>query len=124
MIGHTKAQQFWFYMCDDGIPTLQYELLCTMQGFSPPAGLLVWCINKVNNTMLPNGKPKPCKPIPMKNVEDIMKGMSHFIRYWDIYGKQIILVIIVPPNENWIGYWTHFCVALTDLYQDSPFTLT
>lgn len=87
LIRHKRVQQFWFYMCDDGIPTLQYELLCTMQGFSPPAGLLVWCINKVNNTMLPNGKPKPCKPIPMKNVQDIMKGMSRFIQYWDIYGN-------------------------------------
>jgi hypothetical protein len=30
LIGHTKVQQFWFYMHDDSILVLQYELLCTL----------------------------------------------------------------------------------------------
>lgn len=24
LIGHTKTQQFWFYMHDDGVPAMQY----------------------------------------------------------------------------------------------------
>jgi hypothetical protein len=31
LIGHTKAQQFRFYMRDDGVPAMQYKLLCTTQ---------------------------------------------------------------------------------------------
>lgn len=30
LIGHTKVQQFWFYMHDDFILVIQYELLCTL----------------------------------------------------------------------------------------------
>ena len=33
--------------------------------------------------ILLDGEPKPCKPIPMKNVEDIIKGIEGFIQYWD-----------------------------------------
>ena len=31
LIGHTKAQQFRFYMRDDGVPAIQYNLLCMTQ---------------------------------------------------------------------------------------------
>jgi hypothetical protein len=31
--------------------------------------------------MLPDGEPKPCEPISMKNVEDIIKGISCFKQY-------------------------------------------
>ena len=31
LIRHTKAQQFWFYMQGDGVPAMQYKLLCTTQ---------------------------------------------------------------------------------------------
>jgi hypothetical protein len=33
--------------------------------------------------MLPDGEPRPCKPTPMKNLEDIVKGISCFIQYWE-----------------------------------------
>ena len=29
LVGHTKAQQFRIYMRDDGIPAMQFKLLCT-----------------------------------------------------------------------------------------------
>ena len=45
LIGHTKAQQFRFYMRDDGVPTMLYKLLCTTQHWSPPEGLLVWRVD-------------------------------------------------------------------------------
>ena len=76
MIGHTKAQQFRFYMRDNGVPAMQYKLLCTTQDWSPLEGLLVWRVNAEGKTMLPDGEPRPCKPIPMKNLEDILKGIS------------------------------------------------
>ena len=33
--------------------------------------------------MLPNEEPKPCKPITMKNLEDIVKDISDFIQYYE-----------------------------------------
>ena len=29
LVGHTKAQQFRFYIRDDGLPAMQFKLLCT-----------------------------------------------------------------------------------------------
>ena len=74
LIRHAKAQ-FRFYMRDDGVPAMQYKLLCTTQDWSPPEGLLVWSVDGKERAMLPDGEPKPCKPIPMKNLEDIIKGI-------------------------------------------------
>ena len=42
LMKHMKAQQFRFYMHDDGVPAMQYKLLYTTQDWSPPEGLLVW----------------------------------------------------------------------------------
>jgi hypothetical protein len=41
LIKHTKAQQFQFYMRDDGVFAMQYKLLCMTQYWSPPEGFLV-----------------------------------------------------------------------------------
>ena len=30
---HMKAQQFQFYMRDDGVPAMQYKSLCTTQNW-------------------------------------------------------------------------------------------
>ena len=46
------------------------------QDWSQLEGLLVWRVNKEGKTVLPNGQPKPCKPIPMKNVDDIIKSIK------------------------------------------------
>lgn len=29
LVGHTKAQQFCIYMCDDWISAMQFKVLCT-----------------------------------------------------------------------------------------------
>jgi hypothetical protein len=41
LVGHTKAQQFRFYMRDDGLPAMQFKLLCTSPNWAPDAGILV-----------------------------------------------------------------------------------
>ena len=79
LIKHTKAQQFRFYMRSDGVPAMQYNLLCTTQDWSPPECLFMWRVDADGKTMLPDREPRPCKPIPMKNFKDIVKGLSSFI---------------------------------------------
>jgi len=39
----------------------------------------VWRVDVEGKTILPNGEPKPCKLILMKNVENIIKGISCLI---------------------------------------------
>ena len=69
-----KAQQFWLYICDDSISAMQYKLLCTTQDKSPWEDHFVWSSDEEGKMILPDWEPKPCKPLPMKNVEDIIKG--------------------------------------------------
>jgi hypothetical protein len=123
LIGHTKAQQFRFYMRDDGVPAMQYKLLCTTQDWSPPEGLLVWCVDADGKTMLPDGEPRPCKPIAMKNLEDILKGISGFIQYWESLKIADVGGSCWHRYGSWIHYWTRVRAALADLHQDSPHTL-
>jgi hypothetical protein len=47
-----------------------------MQDWSPPEGLFDWHVDEKDKVVLPYREPKPCKPIPMKNVEDIIKGIE------------------------------------------------
>ena len=70
--------------------------------------------------MLPDGEPRPWKPIPMKNLEDILKGIIPcFIQYWEI------LKIADVSGSCWHRYksWIRIRVALIDLHQNSPLTL-
>ena len=75
LIGHTKAQQFWFYMREDGVPAIGYKLLCTTQDWNPHEGLLVWHVDAEGKTMLLDGEPRLCKPIHIKNLKDIVESI-------------------------------------------------
>ena len=41
----------------------------------------MWRVDEEGKTMLPDGEPAPYKPIPMKDVEYIVKGISCFTQY-------------------------------------------
>ena len=79
LVGYTKTQQFWFHMRNDGAPTMQFKLLCTL---GPDDGILVWRQDKDEKCLLPDGDPKPCKPDPIRNKLEIIKDISGFIDYW------------------------------------------
>jgi hypothetical protein len=73
--------------------------------------------------MLLDGEPKPCKPIAMKNLEDILKGISSFIQYWENLKVADVGGSCWHRYGSWIHYWTRVRAALADLYQDNPYTL-
>jgi hypothetical protein len=70
-------------MSDDDISTMQYKLVYMTQDWSPLIGDSFWRVDKEGKAMLANGELKPCKPIPMKNVEDVIKSILGFLQYWD-----------------------------------------
>ena len=82
LVGHTKTQQFGFYMEDDGVTAMQFKLLCTSPIWGPKDSILVWRQGNDGKCMLPDGDPKSRKPDPMKNRSEIIKGISGFIEYW------------------------------------------
>jgi hypothetical protein len=110
-------------MRDDGVSAMQYKLLCTSQVWSPPEGLLVWRVDANGKTMLPYGEPRPCKPIAMKSLEDILKGISNFIQYWESLKIADVGRSCWYRYGGWIHYWTRVHAALVDLHQDSLHTL-
>jgi hypothetical protein len=73
--------------------------------------------------MLPDGESRPCKPIAMKNLEDILKGIYGFIQYWESLKVVDVGGSCWHRYRSWIHYWTRVCVALADLHQDSSDTL-
>lgn len=73
--------------------------------------------------MLSHGKPKPCKPTPIKNVQDIIKGISTFIQYWECMWVVDVGGSFRHPYGTWIGYWIHIRSTLMDLHQISSLTL-
>ena len=46
----------------------------------PTKGVFFWCVDKEGNAMLADRELKPPKPIPVKNVEDIIKSILGFIQ--------------------------------------------
>jgi hypothetical protein len=69
--------------------------------------------------ILPDRESRPCKPILIKNLEDIVKGILSFIPYW----KSLNIADVGGPcwhrYNSWIQYWTCVHDALADLHQDS-----
>ena len=46
LIGHTKAQQFKFYVRDNDWHVMQYKMLSTHEEWLPKDGILMWKSNK------------------------------------------------------------------------------
>jgi hypothetical protein len=101
--------------------------LCTDESWKPKVGIKLWKVVDGKQT-LPLGNPCHVTPIPMKNLDDIIKGLSSFINLWEsmanidssgsyrtFYGSLIqywrdtrdALKMVPPPPQNIlvIGFW-------------------
>ena len=83
----------------------------------------MWCVDADGNTMLPDGESRPCKPIPMKTLEDIIKDISCFIQYWESLKIADVGGPCWHRYGGWIQYKTCVRAALANLHQDSPLIL-
>jgi hypothetical protein len=82
LIGHTRGQQFKFSMLN-GEPVMQYKILCTNLLWKLEGGIKLWKLDSDRKQMWPRGEPGAAPPIPMKNQDDIIKGLSTFIGLWE-----------------------------------------
>ena len=67
LVIHTKAQQFCFYMRDDGYPAMHFKILSISPIWGPEDSILMWRQYKDAKYMLSDEDRKHCKPDPMKN---------------------------------------------------------
>jgi hypothetical protein len=81
--GHTKVQQFKFYVNSNGYPIMKYRILCTDTNWLPKedGGIELWQEDKEERVLWPHGKPVPLSAQPMKNLEEILRGISGFMKY-------------------------------------------
>ena len=87
-------------------------------------GILVWRRNKDEKCLFPDGDPKPCKPDPMRNGPEIIKGISGFIDYWKKLCEEDITRRVRDTHEPLIVYWDRIRSALMTLGGNTCTTLT
>ena len=79
MLGHTKAQQFKFYVDATNCPVMKYQLLCTNGNLLPrDGGIKLWKEDSKGRTLWPCGFPTAIQPSSMWNLEtlnEIYKGL-------------------------------------------------
>jgi len=84
LVGHTKAQQFKFYLNSACVLIMKYKKYCTNSDWLPKeGGIKLWQEDLEGRSLWPHGEPVPVTHLPMWDVEDISKGISGFIKYWE-----------------------------------------
>ena len=84
LLGHTKAQQFKFYVDASGCPVMKYKLLCTDDDWLPrEGGIKLWKDDLQGRAMWPRGFPIAVQPSSMRNIDEIKRGLQGFINHWE-----------------------------------------
>ncbi len=83
--GHTKAQQFKFFVDSNGCPMMKYRILCNDEEWLPKegGGIKLWKEDSQGRSLWPRGEPVALQQQPMRSLDDIVKGISGFIQYWE-----------------------------------------
>jgi len=85
LTGHTKAQQFQFYLNSTGVPIMKYKKYITDSDWLPKEGegIKLWREDFKGESLWPRGEPMPVVHLPMRSVDNIYKGFLGFIKYWE-----------------------------------------
>lgn len=104
--GHTKAHQFKFYVDCNGCPVLKYKILCHNDDWLPrERGIKLWKEDSNGRSLWPRGDPIALQPRPIRNVEEVIKGVLGFISYWEQQLQQDTTGEYRRRYEPLIYYW-------------------
>jgi hypothetical protein len=83
--GHSRAQQFNFFVNFSGCFMMKYRIHCSDSDQLPKegGGMKLWREDKEGRPIWPCGEPATVSVQLMKNLDEILKGISRFIRYWE-----------------------------------------
>jgi hypothetical protein len=64
---------------------MKYRILCTDPDWLPKegGGIKLWREDKEGRVLWPRGEPTSLSPQPMRNLEEILRGISGFMKYWE-----------------------------------------
>ena len=85
LVGHTRPQQVKFYLDETRCPRMKYKLLCTDVEWlgEGGAGIKIWKEDAHGRSLWPCGEPVLVPQRTMRGVEDIERGISGFVKYWE-----------------------------------------
>ena len=83
LVGHTKPQQVKFYLDSSGCLVMMYKILCTNADWlgENGRGIKLWKEDAKRPSLWPRGSPLPVPQNAMNDVQNIVKGISRFIKY-------------------------------------------
>ena len=112
--GHTKGQQFKFYKDSDGLPKMQYKILCTDRDWLPEenGGIQLWKVMADGRPILPRGEPLPLNPQRHENYDEVIKGLSGFLSLWESMANEDLSGEFRRKNEHIMYYWRGVKTAL------------
>ena len=143
--GHLKAQQFKFFVDSSGCPRMKYRIQCNDDEWLPKegAGIKLWKEDSQGRSMWPRGDPTALEPQKMRNIDEIVKGISGFIKHWDTlcaedctgeyrrryehlsyYWRAVKDVLLLPMQSNSTlmdGFWpsTRIAHELEDCFTET-----
>jgi hypothetical protein len=121
LVGHTKAQQFKFYLNSTGVPIMKYKHYITDSDWLPKEGdgIKLWREDSEGESLWPRGEPMPVVHLPMRSVDDIYKGLSGFIKYWETLCDEDGSGEYRRRFEHLVFYWRAVNAALKEAIEPS-----
>ena len=112
--GHSKSQQFKFYMDSNGWPLMEYKLLCTDKVWLPEHdnGIRLWSETEDGRPKVPIGDPLPLVPHKMCALDEIKKGLNGFIAHWTGMADDDLSGEFRRQNNPSKDYWKGVRAAL------------
>jgi hypothetical protein len=84
---------------------MQYKIMCTYSLWKPDTGIKLWKVDSDGKQVWPRGEPTPAPPIPMKNEDDFIKGLSSFIDLWESLAQRDHTGSYARSHGDLIIYW-------------------
>jgi hypothetical protein len=84
---------------------MKYKLSCTDVDWLPRdcSGIKLWREDSEGRCLWPRREPLPVTHRVMRGVEDIAKGLSGFINYWEIMSEETEVESIEDVTNTWFS---------------------
>ena len=121
LTSHTKAQLFKFYLNSTGVPIMKYKHYCTDSDWLPleGEGIKLWREDAEGHSLWPRGEPMLVVHLPMRSVDDIYKGLSGFINYWETLCNEDGSGEYQRRFEHLVFYWRAVNASLKEPIEPS-----
>ena len=107
LVGNTKSQQVKFYLDGTGCPRMKYKLFCADVEWlrEGGAGIKIWKEDAQGHSLWPRGESLLVPQRTMRGVEDIERGISGFVKYWEDLCNVDVTREYRRRYEHLVQYW-------------------